>query len=141
MFRAEGQDEAQTFLALLRQVLIADAPGVIVLLAIRSDSYGYLQEAKLLDLIGKVPFDLGSMPRGSYAEVIKGPPARLEKSDRPLKIEDALVDNLLSDIDAGGAKDALPLLAFTLELFIWSTAVTANSPPRVSGAWRHQGID
>ena len=115
LFRAEGQDEAQTFLALLRQVLIADAPGVIVLLAIRSDSYGYLQEAKLLDSIGKVPFDLGSMPRGSYAEVIKGPPARLEKSDRPLKIEDALVDNLLSDIDAGGAKDALPLLAFTLE--------------------------
>ena len=115
LFRAEGQDEAQTFLALLRQVLIADAPGVIVLLAIRSDSYGYLQEAKLLDSIGKVPFDLGSMPRGSYAEVIKGPPARLEKSDRPLKIEDALVDNLLNDIDAGGAKDALPLLAFTLE--------------------------
>jgi hypothetical protein len=115
LFRAEGQDEAQTFLGLLRQVLIADAPGVIVLLAIRSDSYGYLQEAKLLDSIGKVPFDLGSMPRGSYAEVIKGPPARLEKSDRPLKIEDALVDNLLNDIDAGGAKDALPLLAFTLE--------------------------
>ena len=50
LFRAEGQDEAQTFLALLRQVLIADAPGVIVLLAIRSDSYGYLQEAKLLEL-------------------------------------------------------------------------------------------
>lgn len=115
LFRAEGQDEAQTFLALLRQVLLADEPGVIVLLAIRSDSYGYLQEAKLLDSIGKVPFDLGPMPRGSYVEVIKGPAARLEGSDRPLKIEDALVDDLLSDIEAGGAKDALPLLAFTLE--------------------------
>lgn len=115
LFRADGQDEAQTFLALLRQVLLADDPGVIVLFGIRSDSYGYLQEAKLLDSIGKMPFDLGPMPKGSYAEVIKGPAARLEKSDRPLKIEDALVDDLLSDIEAGGAKDALPLLAFTLE--------------------------
>ena len=32
-----------------------------------------------------------------------------------LDIEDALVDALLADIEAGGAKDALPLLAFTLE--------------------------
>ena len=31
------------------------------------------------------------------------------------KFEDALVDALLTDIEAGGAKDALPLLAFTLE--------------------------
>lgn len=115
LFRADGQDEAQTFLALLRRVLLADDPGVIVLFGIRSDSYGYLQEAKLLDSIGKTPFDLGPMPKGSYAEVIKGPAARLEKSDRPLRIEDALVDDLLGDIEAGGAKDALPLLAFTLE--------------------------
>ena len=55
------------------------------------------------------------MPRGSYAEVIKGPARRLEGTARPLKIEDALVDALLADIEAGGAKDALPLLAFTLE--------------------------
>jgi hypothetical protein len=34
---------------------------------------------------------------------------------RALAIEDGLVDALLADIEAGGAKDALPLLAFTLE--------------------------
>ena len=34
---------------------------------------------------------------------------------RALEIEDGLVDALLADIEAGGAKDALPLLAFTLE--------------------------
>ena len=55
------------------------------------------------------------MPKGSYAEVIKGPARRLEGTPRALKIEDALVDALLADIEAGGAKDALPLLAFTLE--------------------------
>jgi formylglycine-generating enzyme required for sulfatase activity len=115
LFRAEGQDEAQTLLALLRDLLIEDAPAVIVLFAIRSDSYAHLQEAKLLEGIRKVPFDLGSVPKGSYAEVIKGPARRLEGTKRPLDIEGALVDALLADIDAGGAKDALPLLAFTLE--------------------------
>ncbi len=55
------------------------------------------------------------MPKGSYAEVIKGPARRLEGTERPLKVEDALVNTLLTDIEAGVAKDALPLLAFTLE--------------------------
>ena len=55
------------------------------------------------------------MPKGAYAEVIKGPARRLEGTKRALKIEEPLVDALLSDIEGGGAKDALPLLAFTLE--------------------------
>ena len=55
------------------------------------------------------------MPKGAYAEVIKGPARRLEGTKRALKIEEPLVDALLADIEAGGAKDALPLLAFTLE--------------------------
>jgi formylglycine-generating enzyme required for sulfatase activity len=40
---------------------------------------------------------------------------RLDGTARAFKIEDRLVDELLADIEAGGAKDALPLLAFTLE--------------------------
>ena len=79
------------------------------------DSYAQLQEAKPLDGVGKKAFDLGPMPKGSYAEVITGPAARLEGTSRPLKIEPALVGALLADIEAGGAKDALPLLSFTLE--------------------------
>jgi formylglycine-generating enzyme required for sulfatase activity len=115
LFGVEGQDEAQVLLALLRDLLVADAPALIVVFAIRSDSYAHLQEAKLLEGIRKMPFDFGPMPKGSYAEVIKGPALRLEGTKRPLAIEDALVDTLLADIEAGGAKDALPLLAFTLE--------------------------
>jgi formylglycine-generating enzyme required for sulfatase activity len=115
LFIAEGQDEAQALLALLRDLVVQDTPAVIVVVAIRSDSYAHLQEAKLLEGIRKVPFDLGSMPKGSYAEVIKGPARRLEGTHRPLKIDDSLIDALLADIEAGGAKDALPLLAFTLE--------------------------
>ena len=47
--------------------------------------------------------------------MIKGPARRLDGTIRTLKIEDRLVDALLADMEAGGAKDALPLLAFTLE--------------------------
>ena len=39
----------------------------------------------------------------------------MEGSTRPVKVENALVGVLLRDIEAGGAKDALPLLSFTLE--------------------------
>jgi formylglycine-generating enzyme required for sulfatase activity len=115
LFGVEGQDEAQALLALLRGLLLSDDPAVIVVLGIRSDSYGHLQEANLLDGIRKIPFDLGPMPKGSYAEVIKGPARRLDGTARQIEIEDTLVDALLADIEAGGAKDALPLLAFTLE--------------------------
>ena len=47
--------------------------------------------------------------------VIKAPARRLDGTPRALKIEEPLIDALLADVEAGGAKDALPLLAFTLE--------------------------
>jgi formylglycine-generating enzyme required for sulfatase activity len=102
-------------LALLRDLLRGDAPALIVLLTIRSDSYGQLQEEQTLDAIAKIPFDLSPMPKGSYADVIRGPAQRLAGTKRAIKIEDTLPDALLKDIEAGGAKDALPLLAFTME--------------------------
>ena len=45
----------------------------------------------------------------------RGRRARLADTDRALKIEPALTEALLDDVEAGGGKDALPLLAFTLE--------------------------
>jgi len=115
LFHAEGAEEARTFLDLLGKLAVEDKPTLIVLFTIRSDSYERLQEAKQLEGLRKVPFDLSPMPRGSYAEVIKGPARRLKETNRTLKIEESLVDALLADIEEGGAKDALPLLAFTLE--------------------------
>ncbi len=55
------------------------------------------------------------MPKGSYVDVIKGPPRRLSGTPRALEIEESLVEQLLADIEEGSNKDALPLLAFTLE--------------------------
>ena len=115
LFLAEGREEAEAFLAMLRELLVEDMPALTALFTIRSDNYERLQEAKLLDGIRKTPFDLGPIPKGSYADVIKVPIRRLDGTARAIKIDDALVDALLTDIEAGGAKDALPLLAFTLE--------------------------
>ena len=74
-----------------------------------------LQLAPELEGVRQDTLSLPPMPRGSYAEVIKGPAQRLQGTARALKIDDGLIAALLTDIDAGGAKDALPLLAFTLE--------------------------
>ncbi len=136
LFRAEGHDEAQQLLDLLRELLSGTAPALIVIIAIRSDSYAQLQEAKALEGVRKVPFDLGPMPHGSYAEVIKGPATRLEGTTRPLRIDDALVGVLLRDIEAGGAKDALPLLSFTMErLYLenWGTGALTVTEYRYLG--------
>jgi hypothetical protein len=110
-----GQDEARAFLVLLHDLLIQDTPAIIAVFTIRSDKYESLQLAKELDGVRQETFSLPPMPKGSYAEVIKGPALRLEGTERPFEVEDTLVDTLLTDIEAGGAKDALPLLAFTLE--------------------------
>src|SRR5262245_30375582 len=115
LFLAEGQDEARTFLAVLRDLLCQDVPSLIALFTIRSDAYESLQVAGELERVRQQIINLPPMPKGSYAEVIKGPAMRLERTGRPLKIEDRLVETLLADIEQGGAKDALALLAFTLE--------------------------
>ena len=115
LFLAEGQQEAQPLLALLHDLVTADAPAAIALFTIRSDTYERLQLAKELEGVRQQTLSLPPMPKGSYAEVIKGPARRLEGTPRALRIDDSVVDALLADIEAGGAKDALPLLAFTLE--------------------------
>ncbi len=115
LFLAEAQDEAQRFLALLHDLLGEDSPAIIAVFTIRSDNYERLQLAKELEGVHPDLLSLPPMPQGSYAEVVKGPALRLQGTPRAIDIEDALVDALLVDIEAGGAKDALPLLAFTLE--------------------------
>jgi hypothetical protein len=115
LFTPEGQEEGEELLLLLRELLSKDAPPLIALFTIRSDNYERLQLARSLLQVRQRTMSLAPMPRGAYAEVIKGPAKKLEGSTRTLKIEDRLIEHLLSDIEDGAAKDALPLLAFTLE--------------------------
>jgi WD40 repeat protein len=115
LFLHDGADEAQTFLSMLKELLLARTPNVIVLFTIRSDSYERLQTAKALEGIRQETLGLPPMPRGAYQIIIEGPALRLEDGKRKLKIEPTLTQALLTDIETGGGKDALPLLAFTLE--------------------------
>jgi hypothetical protein len=85
------------------------------LLRVNAGNVEHLQLVKELEGVHQETLSLPPMPTGSYAEVIKGPPRRLEGTRRALAIDDAMVDALLADVEAGGAKDNLPLLAFTLE--------------------------
>jgi WD40 repeat protein len=115
LFQAEGAVQAGRFLSLLAELLQADTPKLIVLCTIRSDSYEPLQTAPALADITQRVFSLPPMPHGAFRQVIEAPVALLKHSPRPLRIEPQLTEALLRDIAEGGAKDALPLLAFTLE--------------------------
>ena len=115
MFLAEGAAQARAFLTLLKDLVNAPTPALIVIVAIRSDAYERLQSARELEGVRQETFSLSPLPRGSYQSVIEGPAKRLSQSRRPLTIEPALTQTLLAEIETGGAKDALPLLAFTLE--------------------------
>lgn len=115
LFASAGREEASLFLPMLRDLLLATELPLIVLMTIRSDAFDSLQGEAALAEVPSVPFNLPPLPRGAYQLVIEGPAKRLEGGEQPLRIEPALTAALLNDIDEGGAKDALPLLAFTLE--------------------------
>jgi TIR domain len=114
LFRAEGREESTILVALLADLAKREDVPVIVVFAIRSDSYDALEHAKALEGLTQLAFPLLPMPRGGYAEVIKGPARRVEEAGGKLKIEPALTERLLADIETGTG-DGLPLLAFTLE--------------------------
>jgi WD40 repeat protein len=115
LFLSDGSVESTALLNLLREWLADDAPAVLVVIAIRSDAYERLQTAKILQGVTQQTLSLTPMPPGAYQAVIEGPAARLKDTERPLVIEPALTQALLSEIEEGGGRDALPLLAFTLE--------------------------
>jgi formylglycine-generating enzyme required for sulfatase activity len=115
LFLAEGAAEAESLLAILRDLLAASTPCLIVIVTIRSDAYERLQTAKALDGLMQQALSLPPLPKGAYQDVIEGPAERLKDGPRALKIEPALTEALLVETEAGGSRDALPLLAFTLE--------------------------
>ncbi|MER8842904.1 TIR domain-containing protein [Mesorhizobium sp. M0913] len=115
LFLAQGQEEARALLTLLAALLKFERLGLIALVTIRTDSYEKLQLVPVLSEIRQVPFNLPALARGAYQRVIEGPAERMAGSSHALRIEPALTAALLADTEEGGAKDALPLLAFTLE--------------------------
>ncbi len=122
LFGKERGEEAGEFLNLLGK-LMGHVSGeqssaaqtmarVMVLAAIRSDSYERLQMVPALSGIKQTPFNLPPLAPAEYKMVIVGPAARSTDEGHKLTIEAVLTTQLLQD--AEGA-DALPLLAFILE--------------------------
>ena len=115
LYIVQANKEAEAFTHILKELVSGDRPATIGVLTIRTDAYEHLQEDRVLGQLRQQSLSLPPMPHGSYEEVIRGPLRRLEGTERAIKIDDTLVEALLRDIEEGGAKDALPLLAFTLE--------------------------
>ena len=115
LFLTDGAVESAALLNLLRELIAENSPALLVIVTIRSDAYEQFQTAKALEGVIQQPLSLIPMPRGAYQSVIEGPTSRLKETERPLVIEPTLTQALLSDIEDGGGRDALPLLAFTLE--------------------------
>jgi tetratricopeptide (TPR) repeat protein len=107
LFNEEGRQEASRFMDLIGAASAHD-PGVITIVAMRSDSFPHLQNEPKLASVPKAPFDLPSLPVGSMRVVIEGP-ARVARP--PIKLDPDLVDALLED---SSGPDSLPLLAFML---------------------------
>jgi len=115
LFQAQGREEAQALLTILGDLAKRSSPRTVVVFTIRSDMYEPLQTASQLVGLRPALVSLPPVPPGQWAAIIEGPLRRLAEAGRPLKVEPALVEQLLSDLEAGGGRDALPLLSFTLE--------------------------
>ena len=114
-----GDVEAAQAIDLIAQTLSAD-PRVILLLTIRSDSFGLLQGDSRLSGISRLPFDLAPLSAASFKEVIQGP-TRLQGVG--VEIDDELTEQLIQDFEGA---DALPLLAFTLERLVADYSSTGH---------------
>lgn len=115
LFPLEDRPEAARLLDLLAVLAQSNALTVIIVFTIRTESYELLQSAAASKDLKQEPFSLQPVPRGAFQTIIEGPAARLAKTRRPLIVDPALTEALMRDIEASGGRDALPLLAFTLE--------------------------
>jgi len=133
LFSKDGGDEAAHLLDLLGLLVrqpAHDGSGaptsfrrIMVMAAIRSDSYDRLQRVPALAGIQQTPFSLPPLAPAEYKMVIEGPAARATAAGRKLMIKPDLTEQLLRD--AEGA-DALPLLAFILERLLTEYGVDGD---------------
>jgi TIR domain len=110
LVRADG-DGADALADYIRAALLRtseDQPAhYAVVLTVRTDSFQELQTSPRLEGLATRLFDLRALPIYRFAEAIEQPAARYG-----VEIEPQLVEMLMED---AGGRDALPLLAFTLQ--------------------------
>ncbi len=111
----EAAEEASRFLDLLGKLLKANTTKILVITTIRTNAYHLLQNSASLQGITPDIISLPALSRENYTQIIEGPAKLLEKTPHPLSVQPELTKQLCIDLQQGDAKDALPLLAFTLE--------------------------
>ncbi len=113
VFAADAAPESDRFLELVRAAIEEDA--ALLLVTIRSDSYGRMQGEKSLAGIDQVPLSLGPVAQGEIGHVIRGPAEILRRKAGPSApaFDAAVVARLQAEIE--GEADALPLLAFVMQ--------------------------
>jgi WD40 repeat protein len=113
LFAPDAGPEAENLLRLARAAIEGDV--ALLLVTIRSDSYGRMQGAKTLAGIDQVPLSLGPVPQGEIARIIREPAEILRRKAGPSApvFAAAVVERLQTEIE--GEADALPLLAFVLQ--------------------------
>jgi formylglycine-generating enzyme required for sulfatase activity len=103
----EGNAEAERFLAFLEGVLRRELSGLVVLATLRTDFLAALESRwpGLTELVDTSTPE--AIPPQRFGELISGPSARAD-----LRLQPGLAERLVAE---SGGRDALPLLAFTLE--------------------------
>src|SRR5262249_37169736 len=92
-----------------------DADAALLLVTIRSDSYGRMQSADVFAEIEQVALPLGPVPQGEIGRIIHEPSEVLRRKAGPQApvFDAAVVEQLQTEI--AGETDPLPLLAFVLQ--------------------------
>src|SRR5262245_45954523 len=113
LFAADAGKDSEKLLQLARTAI--DSDEALLLVTIRSDAYGLMQNARALAGIDQVPLSLGPVPHGEIARVIREPSEILRRKAGPSApvFDAAVVERLQAEIE--GESDALPLLAFVLQ--------------------------
>ncbi len=103
----EGNPEAERFLAFLEGQQRRELSGLVVLATLRTDFLAVLESRwpGLTDLVETTTPE--PIPPQRFGELISGPAARAD-----LRLQPGLAERLVAE---SGGRDALPLLAFTLE--------------------------
>lgn len=113
IFTADAGAESETFLHLARAGM--DVDEALLLVTIRSDSYGLMQSAKALAGVDQSPLSLGPVPHGEIGRLIREPAEILRRKVGPSApvFDAAITARLQTEVE--GESDALPLLAFVLQ--------------------------
>jgi hypothetical protein len=136
-----GLSEAQAsgrFLDVLRRALERGDGQFLVLATLRSEYLGEVQLLPFLTTPGPLPYreqTLDPVPLDRLDDIIRVPGQRWPQ---PVEFADRLVERMIRDT---GTRDALPLLAFTLNRLWRDTAARADGVFQLEEYWRLGGLE